>query len=609
MRDALGLAWQAGRSRLVLFAALTVLAAAVPLAVAWLTKATLDVIAHGDATIALVVTLGAALAVCGAGAAAVPAITHYLREETGRRVSRIAQDRLFLATERFVGLARFEDPAFLDRLQLAQRHGGATPALLVAALLGIARSALIGVGFVASLAAISPWMAVLVLGSAAPMLLAELWLSRRRATMLWDIGPHERREIFFRDLLVNVRAAKEIRLFGIAGHLRRLMMDQRRAADAERRRTDRRELAVQTCTGLAGALTAGAGLLWALVGTLDGGRTIGDVSMFIAAVAGVQGSLTGLVTEVAQAHQHLRLFSHHLAVTSGRPDIPVAASPRPVPVLRRGIEFRDVWFRYSSEQDWALRGISFDIPYGGALGLVGRNGAGKSTVVKLLCRMYDPERGTILWDGVDLRDMAPDELRRRVGVVFQDYMEYDLTVADNIGLSDLAVLGDRDRIVAAARAAGADSFAEKLPRAYDTLLSRIFLDGDDGEHGAHLSGGQWQRLALARAYLRGERDLLILDEPSSGLDAEAEHEIHTGLRAHRAGRTSVLISHRLSAVRDADLLVVLDRGQVVERGTHEALMDAGGVYARLFTLQARGYQFSEPGHRDRPSATPDMPFT
>ncbi|GIH25215.1 multidrug ABC transporter permease [Acrocarpospora phusangensis] len=589
---ALGLAWRSGRVRLALFAAFTVLAAAVPLAVAWLTKAVLDVIERGGATVGGVVALAVALGLCGVCAALLPPGVRYVQDEMRRRVGFAAVDGLFRATERYVGLARFEEPVFLDRLRIALGHGGATPGLLVAAVLGIARTGLVGVGFLASLVVISPGMSVLVVGSAVPVLLAELWLARRRADVMWHIGPYERREIFFQNLLVSVKAAKEIRLFGIAGHLRELMLGERRVADGERRRMDRRELAVQGCTALASALLAGAGLLWVLLGALDGDRSIGDIALFVAGVAGVQGAVTGLVTEIAQAHEQLRLFAHFRAVLTDGSDLPLPARPRPVRPLRQGIELRDVWFRYSPGQEWALRGVSLSVPYGSTVGLVGTNGAGKSTLVKLLCRMYDPERGAILWDGIDLRDLAPDDLRARVGAVFQDFMEYDLTVAENIGLGDLDALTDRSRLVGAARRAGAHTFVAELPRAYDTLLSRIFLDGDGGERGLHLSGGQWQRLALARALLRGDRDLLILDEPGSGLDAEAEHEVHTRLREHRRGRTSVLISHRLSAVREADLLVVLDRGQVAEQGTHDTLMAAGGVYARLFTLQARGYQFA-----------------
>jgi ATP-binding cassette subfamily B protein len=207
--------------------------------------------------------------------------------------------------------------------------------------------------------------------------------------------------------------------------------------------------------------------------------------------------------------------------------------------------------------------------------------------------MYDPTRGQILWDGVDLRDIPPALLRERISAVFQDHMNYDMTAEENIAIGDLTALGDPGRLREAAGRAGIHDRLATLPRGYATLLSRIFVvgtDKDDPVTGVVLSGGQWQRLALARAFVRADRDLMILDEPSSGLDPEAEHEIHARMREHRDGRTSLLISHRLSAVRDADHIAVLDGGRITEHGPHDALLAADGSYARLFRLQAAGYQ-------------------
>jgi ATP-binding cassette subfamily B protein len=239
-----------------------------------------------------------------------------------------------------------------------------------------------------------------------------------------------------------------------------------------------------------------------------------------------------------------------------------------------------------------LRGVSFFVPCGQAVALVGRNGAGKTTLVKLMCRFYDPDRGRILWDGVDVRDMDLAQLRDRISAVFQDYMVYELSARENIAVGDLTLRQRPDALAAAARLAGIHGALTALPNGYDTLLTRIYADLADKEDprtGVLLSGGQWQRVALARAFLRGGRDVVILDEPSSGLDAEAEYEIHSGLRAHRHGRTSVLISHRLNAIRDADHIVVLVDGAVAEQGDHHALMALSGTYARLFSLQAKGF--------------------
>ncbi|MCC5579596.1 ABC transporter ATP-binding protein [Microtetraspora sp. AC03309] len=597
---ALALAWRAGWHLMLGYGLLALVEAAVPVAVAWLTKLVLDVITDHPTGQTPLLVAGAGLAAAGVAATALPHASGYLRQELERRVGLLAQDRIFAATERFAGLSRFENPEFLDRLSLAHQSGGAAPSMVVCGALAIGRALITVTGFLVALLAVTPWLAGVAVLGAVPAIFAELRLSRQRAAMMWRVGPVERREMFFRQLLTSVQAAKELRLFGIGRHFRSRMAAERHAANAERRRMDLRELVTQSGLGVVAAGVAAAGLLWALFAAQSGQISPGDVALVIAAVAGVQSAVAGLVSEVTQVHQQLLLFDHHLMVTGSEPDLPVPAAPLDAGPLRRGIEFRGVWFRYSPDHPWALRDVTFTIPYGRSVALVGRNGAGKSTLVKLLCRFYDPDRGAVLWDGVDVRDMDPAELRRRIGVVFQDYMEYDLTAVENIGLGDLEALrdlkaqGERERIEAAARRAGVHETVARLPRGYDTMLTRMFFgaaeaENPDNEAGVVLSGGQWQRLALARALLRDRCDLLILDEPSSGLDAEAEHRIHVALRDHRAGRTSLLISHRLAAVRDADILLVLDEGRVVEQGSHDELIATDGVYARLFGLQAEGY--------------------
>ncbi|WDZ82860.1 ABC transporter ATP-binding protein [Micromonospora cathayae] len=565
--------------------------AAVPVAVAWLTKLVVDGLADGEPLSALT-ALAAALAGAGVAAAVFPHAGQYLRAEIDRRVALSAEDGLYRAVERFTGLARFDSPEFLDRLRMAMQ-AASTPGAAVAGGFGLLRGAVTAVGLVGSLAVISPVMTGVLVLTGIPMLLMELYLSRRRAAMMWLISPTERRRVFYQGLQENPQAVKEIRLFGTGGFLRGRMLTERRTADAAKRREDRRELAVQGGLALLGAVVAGAGLLWAVAAARRDALSIGDVSMFVAAVAGVQGALATLVQSAAQTHQHLTMFVHYVTVLRTGSDLPASPAPTPVPRLRRGIELRDVWFRYDDGHPWVLRGVNLFLPEGLAVALVGLNGAGKSTLIKLLCRFYDPTRGAILWDGVDLRDVDLAELRTRIGAVFQDYMTYDLSATENVALGDLSALDDPDRVRAAARRAGVHEVLDGLPRGYDTQLTRSFFGGSEEEEaqaGVRLSGGQWQRVALARAFLRDQRDLMILDEPSAGLDAEAEHEVHSRLREHRAGRTSLLISHRLGAIRDADRIVVLADGVVAEQGTHAELVAKPGTYARLFALQAAGYR-------------------
>ncbi|MFF3326397.1 ABC transporter ATP-binding protein [Streptomyces sp. NPDC002889] len=597
VRLALGVAVRANPWALIGHLAVTLVSAAAPVVVTWRVKDILDGLAEG-AGVRQVSAPAFSLAVTGAVMAFAPQLTGYLQGRMTRATSLLVQERLHSSVDTFVGLRRFEDPEFLDQLRLAQHAGGLAPFQVVQGAAGIVRSAVLLVGFIGSLAVLHPGLAVIVSLSGIPVLWAEVMLSRQRAATFWEISPTERREIFYATLLSSVEAAKEIRLYGIGSLLRERLLSERRKADALRELMDRRELRVQSSLQIAAAVLAGAALLWAVRSAARGTMTVGDVSLLLTAVPAVQSGIGGLASETGQAHHSLMMFRHYMGVVGLGPDLPTPPHASPAPPLRDAVEFQDVWFRYEEGMPWVLRGVDLRIEAGKALALVGINGSGKSTLVKLLCRFYDPTRGRVLWDGTDLRDIPPAELRRRIAATFQDPMRYELTARENIGVGDPSALDTTHRCEEAARLAGLHEEISRLSHGYATLLSRTFRDEDENGAGAELSGGQWQRMGLARSFLRSDADLLILDEPSSGLDADAEYEIHTRLRARRAGRTSVLISHRLGAVKDADTIAVLEGGRITELGDHQQLLGHGGTYHRLFTLQSRGYREPHDGTGD-----------
>ncbi|ETK38159.1 ABC transporter ATP-binding protein, partial [Microbispora sp. ATCC PTA-5024] len=569
--------------------ALAVLEGLLPPVSAWFTKRLIDALAGGPAgNTGRVAVAAAGLAAAGLLSGAHRGVASYLSGALARSARLVAADRLFRRINEHVGLARLESPAYLDRLRLATQAGGQAPGELTRSAVGLIRAAVQGAGFLATLLMVWPPSVLVVLAGAVPAAILQTGAGRRRAALTVRLSPLVRREVTYQMLLTDVGAAKEIRLFGLGGFLRERMLAEARAASDAEGRLERR--LTRTHTGLellAGAVTV-AGVVTAAAQAAAGRITLGDVALFLAALTGVYGAATTATDGVAGAYKALLLFGAYREIVEEPPAGPPAGSA-PLAPLRRAVELRDVWFRYGEGAPWVLRGVDLVIPRGARIGLVGVNGAGKSTLVKLLCRMYEPERGAVLWDGRDVREAHAADLRSRVTAVFQDFVAYDLTARENVGAGRLDALDDLEAVRRAARASGIDEALAALPRGYDTLLSRVFAGMDDRD-AAQLSGGQWQRVAVARAFLRSGADLMILDEPSAGLDPEAEHALHERLMELSRGRAALLVSHRLNALRDADEIVVLDGGRVAERGTHAALIDLGGVYARLFALQAGGYR-------------------
>jgi ATP-binding cassette, subfamily B, bacterial len=598
---AVRMAWRAQRGVFLLRLAITVVAGLAPVASAWLMRSVLDDIAEGrrSGSNAPLVWIVLALAMASGLSAVLPNISQYLSAEFGRAIERLASSDLFAAVTRLSGLRRLEDPAFQDRLRMAQQAGRSGPSQVFTNGVGIVQATLTLVGFLITLIVLNPLMAGIVVVATVPEIYVQLAMSRRRADMIVGISHAERRQYFYSDLISSHAAAKEVRLFGLGTFFHRRMLAELTDIQRAGHTADRRELFAHTGLAMISAVVAGGGLLWSVDAAVRGALTLGDVSIFVAALVTVGFTLGMIVNNIAMTYQALVMFQFYRDIVEQQPDLPMAENPLQVAPLRDGITFEDVWFRYGPDRPWILSGVSFTITPGSTVALVGHNGAGKSTLVKLICRFYDPDIGRILWDDVDLRDLDLAGLRQRMSVVFQDYMTYELSAAENIAVGDIdaalpenGAVPDRDLLHAAADRAGIHGVLKALPKGYDTLLTQTFFDladKDDPQTGVMLSGGQWQRLALARSFLRTGRDFVILDEPSAGLDAEAEHEIHRGLREHRQGRATLLVSHRLNAVRDADRIIVLVGGRITEDGDHAALIALGGTYARMFGLQASGY--------------------
>ncbi|MFE6841333.1 ABC transporter ATP-binding protein [Streptomyces sp. NPDC057686] len=482
-----------------------------------------------------------------------------------------------------LSLRQFEDPDTYDSLQRATRGAVFRPLEVFTHLIAVGSAAVSFVSVGAVLLRMSVPVALAVCLAPVPAALVGLYFSRRSHAAEHARTEGRRRLTYLEHLLTNDRTYKETRLFGLVP----LLLGRSRALVNGFYETDRRiEDRQAQYAGLFGLLSAGttaAAILLSVRSALDTGQ-VGALAGNIAGIALIQTSVRSLCTSGVQLYEN-NLFLGHLFSFMDMEEQPAAdpgGLPLP-PVLRHGIEFRDVSFSYPGETGPpVLDGISFTVPAGSCVALVGRNGAGKSTLLKLLTRFYEPTGGRILLDGRPLADYGLRELRDSIGVIFQDYQEYEAPVRENIGFGKVSALGDDHLLWEAAETAGAREVLAGLPRGLDAQLGRWFSGGHQ------LSGGQWQKVALARAVVR-KAPIMILDEPTAAIDAAAEAEVFDVLRSVRTRTTSLLVAHRFSAVRTADHIVVLDGGRVLEQGSHEELMDADGLYASLFDLQAAGY--------------------
>ncbi|MBJ6127720.1 ABC transporter ATP-binding protein [Microvirga splendida] len=480
-------------------------------------------------------------------------------------------------------LEQFESSDQQDRLERARRQVTGRTTLLTQ-ILGQAQDVLTVLSLAAGLLAYAPWLIVLIVLALLPAFVGEVHFNAQGYRLNYFRTPERRQLDYIRYLGSSVETAKEIKLFDLNSFL-----VHRFRSFADHMYADNRRLAIRRAawgTFFAALASCAYYLAYALIvwRTVRGEFSIGDLTFLSGSFLRLRGLLEGLLLGFSQIAGQALYLEDLFSFFDVRPSITSPPVPRSFPhPLESGIVFENVGLRYPDSDRWAVRHLNLTLTAGEVVALVGENGAGKTTLVKLLARLYDPTEGRILLDGNDLREYDLADLRRHIGVIFQDFVRFHFTAGENIGAGRIEATDDRSRIQQAAERSLADRIIQRLPRGYDQPLGKRFRDGTD------LSGGEWQKIAIARAYMR-DAEVLILDEPTAALDARSEYEVFQRFRDLSLGKTAILISHRFSTVRMADRILVLENGQVVEAGSHEQLVASGGRYAELFELQASGYR-------------------
>jgi ATP-binding cassette subfamily B protein len=592
----LGLVWRTEPRYVVGILVLRVVRSLVPLAVLWIGKLIVDevVLAMGVAgrgaavdwaRLGELVVVELAIALAGEGLARVSAQLESLLGDLFANQTSVELMR-HAAT---LDLEQFEDAELYDKLERARRQTVGRIGLFTLLLASI-QDAITLVTLAAALAVYVPWLLALLVVAVVPSLLGETHFASLGYSLLYSWTPERRQLDYLRYIGASDISAKELKLFGLSDFLvdryDRLSWD---FYDANKRLAVRRSIvsSLLAAVGTLGYYGAYAVIIYLTVigyRSPAGVFTIGVLTFLAGSFRQSRDLIQRVLLSLSQVYEQSLYLDDLFSFLALEPRIRRVPDGRQVPVpIRTGIVFENVGFRYPGSEHWAVRGLDFSLSPGERIALVGENGAGKTTLVKLLARLYDPSEGRILLDGVDLREYDIDSLRRNIGVIFQDFVRYDFRLGENIAVGNIAEREDSARIEGAAERSLADTVAARLAGRYDQMLGRRF------ENGVELSGGEWQKVALARAYMR-DAQLLILDEPTAALDARAEYQVFLRFSELTEGRMAVLISHRFSTVRMADRILVLQGGELVEQGTHEALVAQGGLYAELFQLQAAGYR-------------------